>query len=1054
MKNSIPEVSIAVQAPVQKKLLAKSLRTKVLEEWNRTSVVYPDKCIHDLFEEQVERTPAAVAVECAGSQITYGELNEQANRLAHYIRALGIRPEARVGICVERSIEMMVAMLATLKAGAAYVPLDPKYPAERLQYMLADSQAKLLLTQRKVQGPFAGSKTPRVVLDTVQEEIDSCPSSSPAVSLETQNAAYVIYTSGSTGKPKGVVIRHSSAVTLLYWARETYSNLELSGVLASTSICFDISVFEIFVPLSWGGTVIIAENAIQLPRLPEAARVTLINTSPSIMNELMKSKEIPAGVRTVNLAGEPLKRRLIEEIYRETVVKRVVNLYGPTEDTTYSTYIALEKGGSREVPIGRPIANTEVYVLDEELRPVEIGVAGDLYIGGDGLARGYLDRPELTAQSFIPHPFSKNPGARIYRTGDRARWNKDGILEFLGRIDHQVKVRGMRIELGEIETVLQEHPRVREATVIVHGDETDHKQLAAYFVANIGDCPEAAAARNIVDDWQMVFDESYRNETTPDAGTLNFAGLNSSYTGHAIPKEELVEWTNGTVERILELAPRKVLEIGCGTGLLLFRVAPSCEEYLGTDYSEQAIDYVNFQLQRLAPPLPQVRAEKRCANDLAGISGSYDVVVMNSVAQYFPSIEYFEEVLRSAIKVLAPGGKIFIGDARNFAQLKPFRSAVALQRSPEHMLLSELRAQVEEQAALEEELVFDPAYFYALPKKLSCDCRVEVRLKRGKYHNELIDYRYDVVLSMKREDANTVQVRSCDWLDWSKEQLTLMGVRERLRQDRPAMLGVSAIPDARAWTGMQAWHYLTNSDDMNAGQLRDLLASSLTMGIEPDAIWELGKESGYAVEIYYDKSGVSGHYCALFRHLGLELVPVALPERITEMFPTSPNVYVNDPVRASAGRGLANQLRKHLQKRLPDYMVPTYFIKLDEMPLNPNGKIDRNRLPAPAKHISEEQIIKPTTALEQFMAQIWEEVLAVESVGLNSNFVNLGGHSLVAMRILARVRDLFQVEVPVQTLLESRTLEDFAAAVVAHETVPGQTRKIADVFKRVQSMSA
>ena len=644
MKNSIPEVSIAVQGAVQKKLLAKSLRTKVLEEWNRTSVVYPDKCIHDLFEEQMERTPAAVAVECAGSQITYGELNEQANRLAHYIRALGITPEARVGICVERSIEMMVAMLATLKAGAAYVPLDPKYPPERLQYMLADSQAKLLLTQRKVQGPFAESKTTRVVLDTVQEEIDSCPSSSPAVSLETQNAAYVIYTSGSTGKPKGVVIRHSSAVTLLYWARETYSNLELSGVLASTSICFDISVFEIFVPLSWGGTVIIAENGIQLPRLPEAARVTLINTAPAIMNELMKSKEIPAGVRTVNLAGEPLKRRLIEEIYRETGVKRVVNLYGPTEDTTYSTYISLEKGGRGEVPIGRPVANTEVYVLDEDLQPLEIGVAGDLYIGGDGLARGYLDRPELTAQSFIPHPFSKNPGARIYRTGDRARWNKDGILEFLGRVDHQVKVRGMRIELGEIETVLQEHPQVRESTVIVHADETDHKQLAAYFVANPGESPEAA--------------------------------------------------------------------------------------------------------------------------------------------------------------------------------------------------------------------------------------------------------------------------------------------------------------------------------------------------------------------------------------------------------------------------GLANQLRKHLQKRLPEYMVPTYFIKLDEMPLSPNGKIDRNRLPAPAKYVSEEQIINPATALEQFLAHIWEEVLAVESVGLNDNFVNLGGHSLVAMRILARVRDLFQVEVPVQTLLESRTLEDFATAVVAHETVPGQTRKIADVFKRVQSMSA
>ena len=298
-----------------------------------------------------------------------------------------------------------------------------------------------------------------------------------------ENAAYVIYTSGSTGKPKGTVIEHRSASMLLYWAWNFFSHEELSGVLASTSICFDLSVFELFVPLSRGGTVVLSKNALQLPQLKAAGKVTLVNTVPSAATELLRMKALGSRILTVNLAGEPLKRKLSEEIY-QAGVSRVINLYGPTEDTTYSTVAVLERGDTRDVPIGRPVSRTQLHVLDKNLQPVAVGIPGELYIGGDGLARGYLNRPDFTAQRFVPNPWGKTPGARLYRTGDLVRWRSDGNLDFLGRLDYQVKIRGFRIELGEVESVIEQHPEVVQAVVGVH-DAGEDKRLLAHYVGAV-----------------------------------------------------------------------------------------------------------------------------------------------------------------------------------------------------------------------------------------------------------------------------------------------------------------------------------------------------------------------------------------------------------------------------------------------------------------------------------------------------------------------------------------------------------------------------------------
>jgi amino acid adenylation domain-containing protein len=464
-------------------LLTAAERQQLLVEWNRTEAHYPhDECIHQLIETQVERTPEAVAVVCGEDQLTYRELNARANQVAHYLKKRGVGPDRRVGLCVERSLQMVVGMLGILKAGGAYLPLDLAFPRERLAFVLADAQATVVVTQERWIDQAAVPATQVVYLDSEGERIARCSEQNPNSGVAPGHLAYVIYTSGSTGQPKGVAIEHRSTIAFLDWARTLFTPEQLAGVLASTSLCFDLSVFELLVPLCWGGTVILAENALQLPALPAAGEVTLINTVPSAIAELLRVDGVPPSVTTINLAGEPLPNSLAQEIYQKKTVQHVLNLYGPTEDTIYSTYARVEKGSGSAVPIGRPIANTQLYVLDQHLQPVPVGIPGELHLGGAGLARGYLNQPELTAEKFIPHPFSDDPEARLYKTGDRVRYRPDGNLEFLGRWDHQVKIRGYRIELGEIEAVLTQHPAVRECVVLAREDRPGERRLVAYLV--------------------------------------------------------------------------------------------------------------------------------------------------------------------------------------------------------------------------------------------------------------------------------------------------------------------------------------------------------------------------------------------------------------------------------------------------------------------------------------------------------------------------------------------------------------------------------------------
>lgn len=462
-------------------------RQDILMAWNTTAVDYPrNLCFHQLFEAQAEKTPNAVAVTFEQQRLTYRELNERANQLARYLQRLEVGPEVLVGLCVERSLEMVIGLLGILKAGGTYVPLDPAYPKERLAFILADTQAPILLTQHQLVEDLAPHHARVICLDQDWETIAQENAANLVNSVTEQNSAYVIYTSGSTGKPKGVTIPQRALVNFLCFMRERLALTAQDVMLATTSLSFDIAGLELYLPLLIGAQVVVASREVagdgqQLAAMIVSSQCTILQMTPAAWRMLLETGwQSHQHVRLL-CGGEALSQELARALLAQGTC--LINLYGPTETTIWSACYEVENA-DRAIPLGQPIANTQLYILDAAMQPVANGIAGELYISGTGLARGYLNHPELSAERFVPHPFSQEPGARLYKTGDLVRYRSQGTIEFLGRVDHQVKVRGFRIELGEIEAALRQHQAVQDAIVMVREDTPGSKRLVAYLIVD------------------------------------------------------------------------------------------------------------------------------------------------------------------------------------------------------------------------------------------------------------------------------------------------------------------------------------------------------------------------------------------------------------------------------------------------------------------------------------------------------------------------------------------------------------------------------------------
>ncbi|MFQ5628977.1 MAG: amino acid adenylation domain-containing protein, partial [bacterium] len=656
-------------------MLTKKEHEQLLYRWNDTETVFPhEKCLHELFEQNVQHQEDAVAIRFADEQISYAELDRSSNQLAHYLCEIGVGPEIRVGISVERSVEMVVGILGILKAGGAYVPIDPAYPTERQDFMLTDSKVTILLTQQHLLKKMAQNSARILCLDADWEKIAETPQSGakPQTPVEPDNLAYVIYTSGSTGRPKGIALRHRGVVNNIFDLNDSFGVGFGDHGLVISSLSFDMCVYEVLGMLAAGGTIVMPlasklSDATHWADLVVQHGVTVWNSAPQLLEMLVNYTENrpelhPRSIRVTILGGDWVPVALPDRLKALAKDVNVIVLGGATESSIHSIVFPVEKTEPKwkSIPYGKPQRNQLGYILDANLQPLPIGVPGELHLGGIGLARGYFDRPDLTAEKFIPNPYCgvwsvesrelgvgsaecdvKTPNSplptphsplRIYKTGDLARWKADGNIELIGRMDHQVKIRGHRIELGEIMSVLKAQPGVEEAVVIAREDEPGNKPRRSHdhrgkrLVAYIVPASESAAAATEssagssehhteqISQWQSIYDDTYGQDSELKLEEdMNFAGWISSYTGLPFSEAELRETLDGSANRILALEPQETLEIGCGTGLILFKVAPHCTKYDGADLSPVVVEDLQRQIAQAGEKMQHVTVRQRLA---------------------------------------------------------------------------------------------------------------------------------------------------------------------------------------------------------------------------------------------------------------------------------------------------------------------------------------------------------------------------------------------------------------------------------------------------------
>lgn len=800
-----------------------------LIDWNATHRPVPDTTVTRLFEARAARSPNAVAVSYGAAELTYAALDRRANRFAHRLRALGVGPEVLVGLCARPGLDLAVGMLAILKAGGAYLPLDPDLPAERTAFALSDTGCRFVVVQDGLElGAAAGSGIETVRLDA---EADACwPDRAPDLELSADALAYVIYTSGSTGRPKGVAVPHGGMANMACYQAREFGLGPHSRVLQVASLSFDASVSEIWITWISGGELVIARRGLvgdDLAELVAARQITQVALVPSVLATL-PHVELP-NLETILIGGEVAAPSLVN---RWAAGRTLINVFGPTEATVNAASFRAAAATAAPLPIGRPIDNTQIFLLDRWLRPVPVGVSGEMYIGGAGVARGYVGRPGLTACRFVANPFDDG-GMRLYRTGDLARFRPDGIIDFLGRTDGQVKLRGFRIELGEVESVLAEHPAVRQVAVAVR-DQRMFAYVVPAGVDDVDDGGDAELREQYVGRCQRSFDEVHRRPAEP-----------------ASPNRT-------AVERVAAAQPRRLLEIGCGGGSLMRALLPACEQYVATDFSSSAIDRLRSEFAGTGGLSLMVRE----ATDFRGFrDGSFDAVVLDSLTQHCPELAYLDEVIHRSVDALADGAVLLVSDVRRHADAG---------------------------------LAIDARYFQTLPGRVARVAEVE-----------LIDHgdRYDVVLT----------------------------------------------------TG---------------------------------------------------------------------------PERLTGAVPALtalPGGLANDPLRAERGERLGRILREFARARLPDYMVPSGFVAVDRIPMLPNGKLDTQRLPAPALTSSGRA---PENPEEKAFCALFAEVLDLGSVGPDDSFFDIGGHSLLAFRLVNLIRSRLGIEVSLGEVFAGPT-----PAALAHQVI-------------------
>ncbi|MFI9508191.1 amino acid adenylation domain-containing protein [Nocardia sp. NPDC052566] len=962
----------------------------------------PAATLPALVDAQCARTPDAVALEFDGAVLTYREFADRVHRLAHWLIGSGVGPETIVGLCIPRSIELVVAVHAVVAAGGCYVALDPEDPKERHKRIISATRPLCVLSL----GRSTGLGTPWVVLDSLDlTEYPVWPVSNAhrRAPLRAANTAYVMFTSGSTGTPKGVAVSHAAIVNRLLWMAAEYPVRHGDAVLQKTPATFDVSVPELFGPLLTGARMVIAapgghRDPGYLAELIRSAGVTTAHFVPGLLAAFLARPDAAEcrSLTRVFASGERLSAAIAQRAVATFPQAAVINLYGPTEAAVEVTAHEVIETDTRTVPIGLPVWNTRVHVLDSRLRPAPVGVAGEIYLAGAQVARGYLGQSGLTAERFVADPFDAD-GARMYRTGDLGAWNAAGELEFLGRNDGQLQLRGRRVEPGEIEAALCEHEGVAQAVVLPWRAPGGDDDVLVAYVAPDGRGGTPQAQRALVEEWARVHGSLYDDGASAPGFGADFRGWTSSYTRAPLPMEQMREWRDTTVARIRALNPRRVLEIGVGSGLLLAQLAPDCAEYVATDVSGAVTEALRTALGGSPEWAQRIAVHTRPADDFDGLPEShFDTVVLNSVAQYFPSASYLSSVIAGAMRVLTPGGALFIGDVRNLTLAPALATGIEMARTTGDIDPAVLAERVRRRLTAERELLLAPEYFTTVTDADPAIGGVGIHVKRGAADNELTRYRYDVVLHKNPVQARSV--RSAPRLDFAG----IDTLAAELRANRPQVVRVSGIPHA----GVRA--------ELAAAQGGGNAASDAP-GLWPEQLHRLAAELGLAVVVTL--SSTPGLLDAIFTDPAIGAVTDGY-------LPGDRTRHANDPAAAS----LAAELRWFLTDRLPAGLVPAAFVVVDQLPTSASGKLDRRALPAP--EFPRGAYEPPHGPVEAAIAAAFAETLGVAQVGRADDFFALGGHSLTATRVVNLLRGALGTEVPIGELFAAPTVAELAARVV------------------------
>ncbi len=1032
-------------------LLSAAERHQMIEDFRGECVEFPlHTTIHELFEQQADRTPDRIAAEHGDEQITYLALDRHANRIAHRLRELGIERNGFAVVLLDRGIGFLAAMLGVLKAGAAFVPVDPGYPAARIAGMVSGSEAQAVITTEEVLGRLPGLDlgTAR----TLWIDRETAPDTRPSHINRPTDRAYMLYTSGSTGVPKGAILRHDGKINHIYAQFRALAFHGGSAFLQTAPASSDISVWQFLAPVLIGGRTVIADyetlcDPAALWTLLQSRGITVLELVPVALSALLShaaslpetQRRLPALERAL-VTGESAPPSLVNWWLELFPAVPIANAYGPTEaadDICQHVVAAPLDPEARSVPIGRPLANLTMYVLDAQLQLLPIGVPGELCVSGVGVGEGYWRDEARTRERFVPNPYAGGGrGDVLYRTGDIGFWRPGGLLECVSRLDDQVKIRGFRMELAGIEAELTACPSVRDAAVLAVDGPAGERCLAAYAVLNEADPEVDGERRRLLADrlhlWQGLHDDDYRATLDYGDPTFNVIGWDSSYglEPQPISAAGMHEYVDHTVARVLAQGPRRLLEVGCGTGLILFPLVPHLDSYLGIDLSQRSIERLDElrrrpDLRARIPKLEHVTLRHARADQLDGLvpPGSIDTVIFPSVVQYFPGADYLMSVIGELIALLPPDGSLFFGDVKSLPLMELFHTSVECSKARPTVTAGELQERVRAAAAASQELALHPEFFLALPRRYPRISSVDILPKRGWDANEMTRFRYDVAIRLGPAAAPRTPV---EWLDW--EQAGRPGAEQiGAVAERPAAFAFSGIANARLSEDHSLRSALRTAPSAETvQQLRDRRQDQPSTGLEPEALYELAHRPAFPYDVYlsFARSGVEGRFDAAFVPKG------APPPEFPAAGPEATLPLANDPLREALAQTLQTRLRESLKLRLPPYMIPAAFEFLDRMPTGPSGKVDRRALPAPRfEHGASASFKPPRTPGEQAIAAIWCEVLGRERCGLGEDFFETGGHSLKATQLVSRIRQRLGAEIPVRAVFTHRTIEALAALV-------------------------